>query len=764
MKQNLLIALLAIIVSFQTSAAASTEAELPLIPWPDSVVVLEGDFRLTTTSHLVISEESLLDEASVFAATLQQYHGLSIPTVIGKKSEEGDVQLILDPKVTGSEGTYRLEVQKTRITIRAHDRVGIFYGLQTLSQLIDPLKSDTLRVPAVRIIDQPRFGYRGMHLDVSRHFFPVSFIKRYIDLLAGYKLNVFHWHLTDDQGWRIEIKAYPELQRISAYRNGTRIGHYSSVPEAYDTIRYGGYYSQDEVKEVIAYAAQRHVTIIPEIEMPGHASAALAAYPQLACTAGPFDVARTWGVFNDVFCPKEETFVFLQNVLKEVCALFPGPYVHVGGDECPKERWKACSHCQALMKEKGLKDEHELQSYFIRRTEEFLHTQGKRMIGWDEILEGGLAPDATVMSWRGYAGGIAAAQQGHDVVMTPTSYCYFDYYQSRNPDEPLAIGGYLPLDRVYRFEPIPDALTPEQAKHILGVQANLWTEYITTEDQVEYMVLPRMCALAEVAWTARQKKDYDRFVNRVVAHFKTLSFKGYNYAKAIYDVEASPYPLHGKGVKVELRTPYKYGMIRYTTNLADPSGKDKLYTDPIPVERSKVIRSAVFYGDQRKGNILQQVYKINLATGKDITLTYKPDEEYSRGGGFSLVNGLYGALPWNGADWLGFYGTNLEAVVDLGQPTTIIRVGLDFLRDEGSWVHAPSSVEVYLSSDGKEFTSFGKVSADLIATKERYVLMPVEKVQTRYVKIIATNAGTIPEGKAGAGNPSWLLVDEIVVE
>jgi hexosaminidase len=369
-----------------------------------------------------------------------------------------------------------------------------------------------------------------MHLDVCRHFFPASFVKRYIDLLAHYKFNTFHWHLTDDQGWRIEIKKYPKLTEIGAWRNGTMVGKYDD--KKYDTIRYGGFYTQAEIRSVVAYAQQRHITIVPEIEMPGHAVAAIAAYPYLSCSEKQIDVERGWGVFEDVFCPKDSTFTFLENVLSEVMTLFPGKYIHIGGDECPKDSWKTCKHCQALIKKENLKDENGLQSYFIRRIEKFVNSKGKQIIGWDEILEGGLAPNASVMSWRGTEGGIAAARQKHFVVMSPGKPCYFDHYQSKETaKEPLAIGGYNPLDSVYAYDPMPKSLSDSERKYILGGQANLWTEYILTQKQVEYMVVPRLCALSEVLWTNKDKKNYPDFIKRLTQNSLLLDRMQVNYAR-----------------------------------------------------------------------------------------------------------------------------------------------------------------------------------------------------------------------------------------
>lgn len=436
------------------------------------------------------------------------------------------VRLELAPAGTLPAEGYELTAAPAGVTIRGGGPAGVFYGLQTLRQLLPTDGSG--RIPTVTIRDAPRFSYRGMHLDVGRHLFPVAFVKRYIDLLARYKLNTFHWHLTDDQGWRLEIRAYPRLTEVGAWRRETVAGNQLS-PYAGDGQPYGGYYTQDEVREVVAYAAARHVTVIPEIELPGHARAALAAHPDLACTDGPFEVGTTWGVYEDIFCPSERTFTFLETVLSEVLELFPSPYIHIGGDEAPKRRWKESALAQEVMRREGLRDEQELQSWFIRRIETFLRGRGRRIIGWDEILEGGLPPGATVMSWRGTSGGIEAARQGHDVIMTPGSHLYFDHYQGARETEPLAIGGFTTLERVYGFEPVPPVLTPDEARHVLGAQANVWTEYIPTTRQVEYMAFPRMLALAEIVWTPAAERSWGDFVRRLPDQLARLDALGVNY-------------------------------------------------------------------------------------------------------------------------------------------------------------------------------------------------------------------------------------------
>jgi hexosaminidase len=529
----LLLLLVIAACSPKESVRTITESELPVVPRPVSAKVGQG---MIDISKATVSDESGL--ASSAKKQLDDYlSGKGIP--VGGESSPRIVYRVSQDSSLRHEG-YLIKSNDDEISITAKDASGFFYGTQTLIQLVGAFGNE---LPHLEINDYPRFSYRGLHLDVGRHMFPPEFIKKYIDLMARHKFNRFHWHLTEDQGWRIEIKKYPKLQEVAAFREETVIGHASTATREgtknYDGKRYGGFYTQDEIRDIVQYAAERQVTIIPEIELPGHALAALSAYPNLGCTGGPYKAATTWGVFDDVFCAgKEDAFVFLQGVLDEVVELFPGKYVHIGGDECPKTRWKECRHCQKRIKSEGLKDEHELQSYFIQRIEKYLNSKGKQIIGWDEILEGGLAPNATVMSWRGEEGGIAAAKQNHDVIMTPGNWCYFDHYQDTAKTEPLAIGNYTPVEEVYGYEPVPAALTVDEAKHVLGAQANVWTEYIPTSEHAEYMVYPRAVAMSEVLWSPRDSRDYNNFLLRMKTHFKRLDEWKVNYARHILkDVE-----------------------------------------------------------------------------------------------------------------------------------------------------------------------------------------------------------------------------------
>jgi hexosaminidase len=497
---------------------------MPLIPMPKEARISEGSFTLDKETSLVV-DAGFSAETTIFNQFLLKYYNLALPV---SSKVKGKSIIVRKSGADLKPGGYSLEIAKKKIVISASEPTGVFYAFQTLIQLL-PADGSKAQLRCLTIHDEPKFAWRGLHLDVCRHFFPPEFVKKYIDFIAMYKMNTFHWHLTEDQGWRIEIKRYPRLTSKGAWRKGTMVGPYDD--HKVDSIPYGGFYTQDEIRDIVAYATQRHITIIPEIEMPGHALAALTAYPELSCTGGPFEVATTWGVFDDVYCPKEETFTFLENVLTEVIDLFPSQYIHIGGDECPKTRWKTCPHCQALIQKENLGDEHGLQTYFINRIEKFLNSKGRKIIGWDEILENGLAPSAAIMSWRGSEGGIAAARQQHFVVMTPEPYCYFDHYQADPKNEPLAIGGFTPLEKVYSYNPIPETLTAAESKYILGAQANMWSEYLPSTDQVEYMLFPRIAALAEVVWGTSEPADFDGFHKRLLEHFKLLDELGVNYRK-----------------------------------------------------------------------------------------------------------------------------------------------------------------------------------------------------------------------------------------
>jgi hexosaminidase len=520
-------------------------SQVNIIPKPKETIMpdVAGNFQITAQTRFVLQDASLQPSVDFFNDYLFRIYGFRLKS--GKVASKKSIVLVRDNVADPLEGSYTLAVTASGVKVRSNSGQGVFYGIQSLLQLLPVDKSAKLSIPLVAIKDEPRFAYRGMHLDVGRHFFSVADVKKYIDYLALHKMNYFHWHLTEDQGWRIEIKKYPKLTSVGGYRNGTITGH--APGNGNDNTRYGGFYTQEEIKAVVAYALKRYITIIPEIEMPGHASAAIAAYPELSCFpeesteikpnvvwAGPKtgkQVQQTFGVFPDVFTPTENTFKFLEDVLDEVMPLFPSKYIHIGGDESPKDYWKRSAFCQQLIKEKGLKDEHGLQSYFIQRIEKYINSKGKQIIGWDEILEGGLAPNATVMSWRGEQGGIDAAKQKHNVIMTPSTYVYFDYAQSK-PEDSLTIGGYLPIQTVYSYDPIPKELAADEQHYVLGAQANLWSEYLGNWSKLEYMIFPRLSALSEVLWSQKDGRSWDEFEPRLKQQVQRYDLWKVSYSKA----------------------------------------------------------------------------------------------------------------------------------------------------------------------------------------------------------------------------------------
>ena len=564
-----------------------------IIPKPGKIETSSGYFRLGAATKVAVetkSEEGV-DVGQELAAKLRQATGFPVEVLkAGPKKYKDTIVLRTSDSLArlGKEG-YLLSVTKEAVKIEAFAPAGLFYGVQTLYQLLPHQVEATgvtngisWSVQCVKIEDMPRFSWRGVHLDVGRHFFTKDEVKKYIDYLAMYKMNTFHWHLTEDQGWRIEIKKYPKLTEVGAWRRETM----------FDGTPHGGFYTQEEIREVVEYAKKHFITVVPEIEMPGHCQAALASYPELSCSGGPFRVGMEWGVINDVYCAgNEKTFEFLQNVLSEVIDLFPGEFVHVGGDEVPKLRWQNCVKCQARIKAESLADEKQLQSYFIKRIEQFLSSKGKRLVGWDEILEGGIAPNATVMSWRGIEGGIEAAKSGHDVVMTPTSTCYFDYYQGKF-DEPKAIGGYLPIDAVYSYDPVPAELKPAGAKHILGAQANIWTEYMNDFPQVEYMLLPRMLALSEVVWSKKELRNFEDFNRRIVPQYDRLAAKNVNFRLP------PPEGLGGKKLiagptTVNITPPFPQAEVRYTVDGTEPTRESLLLNpaNPVNLTRSAILKA-----------------------------------------------------------------------------------------------------------------------------------------------------------------------------
>ncbi|MGN6397109.1 MAG: family 20 glycosylhydrolase [Mucilaginibacter sp.] len=613
---------LCIAVAFFSGTANAQDGGpyMGIIPAPVSVKKADGQFVLS--QETVILADSINNKAVLF---LKGFLLNEAKLHVKLKHNTGAVvpgSIVMTSKGASNlpaEG-YSLTITPTKITIVGKG-AGLFYGVQSLIQLLPLNMAATAKIPCAEIQDYPRFGYRGLMLDVSRHFFPVEFVKKYIDLMAAYKLNNFHWHLTDDQGWRIEIKRYPKLTQVSSQRAQTVIGNYHDrTPQQFDNTPYGGFYTQEQIKDVVKHAADRYINIVPEIEMPGHSEAVLAAYPELSCdpSLGTYKVAETWGVFKNIYEPSDKTFAFLQDVLTEVMALFPGKYIHVGGDEVPKDAWRKSQFCQDLIKKLGLVDDKEsskedkLQSYFIKRIETFINSKGRSMIGWDEILEGGLSPNATVMSWRGEAGGIAAAKQHHNVVMTPGSGgLYIDQQQGKSNLEPLSIGGYDPLSRIYRYNPTPSALTPDEQKYILGVQANLWTEYIPTEKKVEYMILPRILALAELSWSPLANKDYTDFADvRLPGHLGWLEKAGFNY-RVPEAIGTKDTTMFGSQLIVDLKSPVEGAKIYYTIDGYTPRETDIEYTHPmtynVPPDQYRELKTIVITQSGKRSQVTRAI-------------------------------------------------------------------------------------------------------------------------------------------------------------
>lgn len=740
-----------------------------IIPRPLEVLPEEGHFVFNSNTKIYVhADADFALAADYFIKWSEPAFGFKLKTTT-TKADNNCIIIEKAKDITEAEG-YKINITASAITIRAARGTGAFYALQSIRQLL-PAESENRKkvsgkewaVPCGAISDHPRYPYRGMHLDVCRHFFDVNTVKKYIDLMAMNKMNKFHWHLTDDQGWRIEIKKYPKLTQIGAYRAQTVIGRPSDSAK-YDGKRYGGFYTQQQIKEVVEYARQRFITVIPEIEMPGHALAALAAYPELACKDSAYQVGEKWGIFNEVFCPEENTFTFLENVLTEVADLFPAPYIHIGGDECPKTAWEKSEFCQQLMKKEGLKNEHELQSYFINRIEKFLEKKGKKIIGWDEILEGGgLAPNATVMSWRGIKGGEAAAIAGHDVIMTPTTYCYFDYYQSQGKDEPLAIGGNLPLDKVYKFDPTPASLDAPHARYILGGQANMWTEYILDEDQLFYMAYPRACAMAEVLWSDKQSLNYRDFVRRLNVYLKRLDVMGINYSRAFADIKGK-FINTEDGLQYILLSDDPKVDIYFTANHVDPTRESLLFGDPIPLERSFTLKAQGFKDNKKTGALFEKRFNINMAFGKQLKLVNQPEEKYGEGAGQALTNGIEGTANFGDGEWLGFSGKDFDGTIDLEKDTLVSSVRLRFFTAPESWIYLPRSVEIYTSVNGADFK---KVATQDISSDDKPIAaftFDIAPAVVRYVRIKVTRYGMIPDEKEGAGNEAWLFVDEIVVK
>lgn len=749
------------------------EANYEVVPMPQEIAVQNtaSPFILKNGTPIFYPEgnEKMQKNAEFLASYVKDLTGLVLPV---KAGAEGKGILLQVGAVGENPEGYQMKVNADQVVITGASEAGVFYGIQTLRKSLPVAEGADIALPAAEINDFPRFAYRGAMLDVSRHFFPVDSVKRYIDMLALHNINRFHWHLSEDQGWRIEIKSYPKLIEVGSKRAETVIGHNSGK---YDGIPYSGHYTQEEAKEIVKYAADRHITVIPEIDMPGHMQAALAAYPNLGCTGGPYEVWKIWGVSEDVLCAgNDEVLKFIEDVLGEIIQIFPSEYIHVGGDECPKVRWAKCPKCQARIKQLGIKAdknhtaEEKLQSFIISHAEKFLNKHGRQIIGWDEILEGGLAPNATVMSWRGEGGGIEAAKQKHDVIMSPNTYLYFDYYQSKDVEqEPEAIGGYLPMERVYSYEPMPAALTPEEQKYIKGVQANLWTEYIPTYSQVEYMELPRMAALADIQWTSPKHKNYDAFLQRLVRLVKHYDVYKYNYATHVFDVTAKFAPNAETGtVDVTLST-IDNCPVYYTLDGTDPTSASQLYTEPVKVNTNCTFK-AMAIRPTGHSRIVKEDIAFSKSTSKKIEAIQPVNKQYEFEGISTLVDGLKGNRNYKTGRWIAFYKNDLEAVIDLGQATDLSKVTLTTNVEKGDWVFDARAIKISVSEDGKNFQEVAAEKYPAMTEKDPNQLyehvLSFDPVKARYLKVWAQPEHSLPAWHGGKGHPAFLFVDEITVE
>ena len=770
---------IAAIAAAVISCGTANDNTISVVPYPNEVNIKGGSFDAAGAGFHYAPE---LDEASVnaikaFAGQLSLVSGTE-STVDGDAATKGFI-FTLDTALP--EEAYTLDISKKAVTVKASSLRGFNYAIQTMKQMLPAeifgkakAEGKEWTLQCAEINDQPRFSYRGMHMDVSRHFFDMDMVKKYLDVMEIHKLNTLHWHLTDDQGWRVEIKKYPKLTEIGSIRKETLVGHLFRGEGVYDGIPYGEgcWFSQEQVKEIIAYAAAKGIDIIPEIDLPGHMLAALAAYPELGCTGGPYEVWGRWGIAAEVLCAgNEQTMIFLENVLDEIADLFPCEYIHIGGDECPKVCWEKCPKCQAKIKELGLKDteefkaEHYLQSYVMTRMTNFLEKKGKKIIGWDEILEGEVADNAVVMSWRGTAGGIKAAQMGHDAIMTPNSFYYLDYYQSLDTEkEPLAIGGYLPVETCYSYEPYTEEMTAEERAHILGVQANLWTEYIATNEHLEYMLLPRMAALSEVQWCQPENKSWKRFLESADDFCAIYDVAGYNYGKHIFDVRGSVSVEDGK-VLVHLEaqgdTP-----VRYTIDGTEPDENSTLYEAPVAITGDCTFKAKAF----RPGldsRLYAKEFNAHKAMAKDITLNTQAHKNYCSGLPYILIDGMRGPQDFHSKEWSGWRTEPFDIVLDMaGETYNTLTLSTTVVKYDD--IFNPADITVYTSEDNKNFTEVAKAEYETEGQNDpngpKEYTLEFPETSARYIKVVANPVPAKPEWHERPGSKGFLFIDEVIVK
>ena len=766
-----------IVAGIVAVSCAGTQNHYDVIPYPETLVPQAGRFDV---SKALFACDEAMDDASKayvveFAAQLEQASG--VKTGVFKNVNNTNFMFKVDESLP-AEG-YTLDIGRKEVTVKAASLRGFVYAVQTVKQLLpgeiygtETVVDADWSLPCVHIEDSPRFGYRGLEIDVARHFFDVAQMKKIINVMSVHKLNTLHWHLTDDQGWRIEIKKYPRLTEYGSIRKQTMI---RKEWDNYDGVPYGGFYTQDEIRDVVAYAAARGVEIIPEIDLPGHMQAALACYPEMGCTGGPYEVRQQWGISDDVLCPgKEQTFKFIEDVLTEVMELFPSEYIHIGGDECPKVKWESCPHCQARIKALGLKGdgehsaEHYLQSYVTARVEKFINAHGRKIIGWDEILEGELAPNATVMSWRGSEGGIKASAMGHDVLMTPNTHFYFDYYQSQDiKNEPFGIGGYVPIEKVYSYEPFTDEMTDNARSHIKGVQANVWSEYIHTPEHQEYMILPRMAALSEVQWCRPEAKSWERFIASLPHIIDIYAVLGCNYATTVFEITGTTAVNVEKGcVEMTLKTADN-APIYYTLDGSEPTQKSMLYKAPVEIKEGCTLKAKVF-----RQNINTRTFEFNFHDNKAFCRPAKfntnTSPRYTYDGAVTLVDGIVSVATFANGKWIGWEKEPLDITIDMGGETEYSSVDLITLVQKDEWIFDFTKAVVSVSDDNAKFTEVASMLLPIDGPNDadgvKNHLMEFPQTKARYLRIEAQTVRSIPDWHYGHGKTAHLFAGEIIVK
>ena len=739
----------------------NTPLSIDIIPQPEEISEhLPTEFFMLDNFNTIHIDSVLIRDLSIFQLALKSIgfnEGFDIQflTKTPEIKNENEIYIFLNKTEQENPEAYNLKIGEYSLTLEANSATGISRGLQSILQLIHlnkergPNDGQRFLLPVITIKDSPKFKHRGLLLDCSRHFYKKEVIKKYIDLLALYKMNVLHWHLTEDQGWRIAIDKYPKLTEIGAWRTEL------------DGTKYGGFYSKEDIKEIVAYAQERHITVIPEIELPGHSQAAIAAYPHLSCTGEQVEVANDWGVFKEIYCAgNDSAFVFLEDVLTEVMGLFPSEYIHIGGDEAPKFRWEHCDKCQKRIKDEGLKDEHGLQSYFISRIEKFLNKNNRQLIGWDEILEGGLSENATVQSWRGMEGGITAANSSHDAIMSPTSHAYFDYDLKA-----------IDLEKVYSFDPIPAELPQDKHHFIIGGECNMWTEHVPDEANLDSKVFPRLLAMSEVLWSYPQERDYEEFYNRVQNHYPMLKNLRVNYGFENVPATINSEIKNGQ-VIIQPKPGNKDLNLKY---IWDKNTNYTPFTKDILLEKSGKLTIQAFKNDEQYGEPVSQHFENHNAIGKSIKYKTDYNQWYTARGDSGLVDSKTGSLDFRDGNWQGFYGNNAEMILDLGEldlsneSQTISEIAINFFQYNNSWIFFPTKVEFWISIDGLNYETVPTLANENISPKERGKHIEsfrtgFERQHIRYIKIKATNINKVPDWHEAAGSDAWIFMDEIIVK